>query len=182
MVALMQKAKNAGISLYPEEIDELRELASLRDGGSPSRYVRRHLKADLNHDPVPTSYDPDILAKMATTYAGYLAPKLAAALAEEDQPKVLHQLLTQVQECYACGATSADVVTVPRWALDKNHPWYQPAPEPAAEDLPMAAEDQAPYNKCSPADQFSVAAAALGKAKGKKSPPAPKSASPAASK
>lgn len=145
MVALVEKAKNAGISLYPGEIERLRSRAKLRDGGSPTRYFRRLFEADEKGEPISASYDPDILSKLARIYAGYFAPKLARALGqfEVDQPSLLHKLLSELQECFACAAQPHELVVVPRWELNPNHKWYMP--KPAERIMPMAAEDSAHY-------------------------------------
>lgn len=136
MVAIVEKAKNAGISLYPGEIDALKRRAKLRDGGSPTRYFRRLFEADMEGEPAPTAYDPEILTKLATTYAGYLAPRLDHALkgTEADQPETLHRILVALGEHLARGCDPADLVIVPRSE-------WTPAPPVAL----MAAEDPAEY-------------------------------------
>lgn len=132
-----------GISL-PESLHaRALERANTVCGGKFARYVQQLIRADLAAEPVPTSHDAEIIQKLAITYAGYLAPRLAAHLQadEVDQPKLVHDLLAQLQESYACGATAEDTVVVPRWELRPGHKWHRPAiPES------IAAEDQAPYN------------------------------------
>jgi hypothetical protein len=103
----MEKAKNAGISLYPSEVETLRDQAKIRDGGSPTRYVRRLMEADAAGIMTPTAYDDQILDKLAVTYFGYHAPQFAEQLdrTQADQPATLHALLSGLSEAIACGAT-----------------------------------------------------------------------------
>lgn len=143
MVALVEKAKNAGISLYPGEIERLKTRASIRDGGSPTRYFRRLFEADEKGEPIASNYEQDIIAKLATIYAGYFAPQMSASLAERkiDQPRLLHKLLQELQESFACGAsTPEEIVVVPRSELRQDHPWFRQAP------FMHAAEDKSPYS------------------------------------
>jgi hypothetical protein len=143
MVALVEKAKNAGISLYPGEIDRLKQRSAIRDGGSPTRYFRRLFEAESKGEPISAGYEPDVIAKLATIYTGYFAPKLAKVLAAHhvDQPKLLHKMLSEMQEALACGAKEEDIVVVPRWELKQTHKWYRPE---SIEEMRMVAEDQAP--------------------------------------
>lgn len=132
MVAIVEKAKNAGISLYPREIEAIAARSKIRDGGSPTRYFRRLWEADEKGQPVPTSYDPDILRKMAETYAGFLAPQLGAQLAERgaDQPRLLHDLLIQLSDYFAAGGQIADLMIGSRaqFAAATYPERQQPAP------------------------------------------------------
>lgn len=129
----MEKAKNAGISLYPEEIKTLRDRSKLKDHGSPTRYFRRLFEADIANQPVPTAYDDRILEKLATTYAGYFAPRLQHSLAsaQADQPKLVHDLLEALAEHLARGCDPRDIVICPR-AEWKPEPYLAQVAEPAA--------------------------------------------------
>ena len=128
--AAMEKAKNAGISLYPSELETLRNQAKIRDGGSPTRYVRRLMEADAAGIMTPTAYDDQILDKLAVTYFGYHAPQFAEQLdrTQADQQATLHALLSGLSEAIACGATPDAVAIVPRWELPLAHKLYQVRP------------------------------------------------------
>lgn len=131
MVAIVEKAKNAGISLYPGEIQRLKARSRIRDGGSPTRYVRRLMEADEQGKVAPTAYDEAILEKLAVTYFGYHAPKFTCQLRalRADQPELLHRLLQQLSETMACGAEPDQIAVVPTWSLPADHPQYQPLPD-----------------------------------------------------
>lgn len=137
-----------GISL-PESLHaRALQRANSVSGGKFARYVQQLINADLAAEPVPTSHDAKIIQKLATTYAGYLAPRLAAHLQADDvdQPKLIHDLLAHLQECYACGAHAEDMAVVPRWELRRGHKWYSEHPE----DELAAAEDPADYKTSPP--------------------------------
>jgi hypothetical protein len=103
MVALMktEKARNAGISLYPSEIAKLRSLAGEQDNGNVAQFIRRILADDLTAPAAEIT--PDILLRLAAHYIPTEARKLPAALKTVDQPALLSRLLREFAECVADG-------------------------------------------------------------------------------
>lgn len=100
-----------GISLPPS----LREgaMARAKDvaGGKFARYVQHLIRADIANEPAPTSFDPEILVKLAQSYAGFLAPTFKKQLVERaaDQPRLLHDLLLQISDYFAAGGSIEDI-------------------------------------------------------------------------
>lgn len=160
MVAHMntEKARNAGVSLYPSEIAKLRSLAALQDNGNVAQFIRRVLADDLS---APTAeIAPDIISRLAEHYTPTEARRLPAALKATDQPALLSRLLRELVECVVDGVDPANLHVaanfeisvhpvpfdslrypprVPRAKLVASNPYAAPAPR----DI-QANEDPAP--------------------------------------
>lgn len=134
MVAVVLKKKTKLIGFQTDEDMHRRVVRAAREKGfdTYADWMRGVVSDQLEgHDAKPNGYQGDILAHLGTIYAGHIAPKLAANVAQLDQPALLHDLLVHLQECFASGAKRSDIVLVPRWALAPAHPWHKPAPEAA---------------------------------------------------
>lgn len=111
----MTKARKTGVSLPGDLREAAKERAELRHRGNLSAYIQALIAADLAARPAPTSYAATIVADLARTYCGYLAPRLEAALAatKADQPALLHALLRGVDECLAAGIAPGNLTVAP---------------------------------------------------------------------
>ena len=129
-----------GISLPPSLHRRALERARLTADGKFSRYLQHLVAADLDHEPTPSSVEPDILARLARVYGGYFAPAFARQLAEHqvDQPKLLHHLLASLSDCLAAGhdpaqlrLTAPPTPVAPLLAAEAPGPYGRPkAPPP----------------------------------------------------
>jgi hypothetical protein len=97
----LEKARNAGISLYPSEIEKLRALAGVSDQGNVSNFLRRILADDLAAPAAEVS--PHIVTRLAHHYTPTEARGLASRLAATDQPALLARLLREIAECLEAG-------------------------------------------------------------------------------
>lgn len=143
----IEKAQNAGVSLFPSEIVRFKLQASARDGGSLTKYFRRLAQED-GAAKTQASDGARILDSLAVQFAGYLAPTLAKQLAERaaDQSRLLHAILLQLSDYFARGGRVQDLALV-----DRAHASFAPLPPhlrsleyptPKSSDL-IAAEDPA---------------------------------------
>jgi hypothetical protein len=96
---MKEKARAVGVSFPPELHARVVQRAERSYGGNVSAYVQRLTTADLDNKIANLDHDPDVLGNLAKTYAGYMAPQLAAnvartcALYKTTQPAILHRLL-----------------------------------------------------------------------------------------
>lgn len=124
MVAYMktEKARNAGISLYPSEIEKLRSLAGINDAGNVAQFIRRILADDLTAPSAEVA--PDIISRLAEHYTPTEARRLPAALKTTDQPALLSRLLREIVECVADGVELADLHVAARHEIStgENRP------------------------------------------------------------
>ena len=135
----LMKAEKRGVSLPSDLVESAQQRANQTHRGNFSAYVADLIAADLAGQPASTAYASNIVAELARTYAGYLAPRLAAQLerAGADQPELLHALLRGVSESLAAGHEARSLTAAPSSSA-------YPLPEPR--DL-MAAEAPPPVTK-----------------------------------
>lgn len=107
MVAYMltEKARNAGISLYPSEITKLRQLATVHDNGNVAQFLRRLIGEGLSSPSAEVS--TDIISRLAAHYTPAEARRLPPALKATDQPSLLSRILRELIECVADGIEPA---------------------------------------------------------------------------
>lgn len=95
-----EKARNAGISLYPREIAQLRALAEKMTGGNISDLVRQGLAAlgcDLDQPDI--SKPSGILSRLAYSYIPATPHLVSTAAPAPDQAAHLARWLSEAHEC-----------------------------------------------------------------------------------
>lgn len=135
----LMKAEKRGVSLPSDLVESAQQRANQTHRGNFSAYVADLIAADLAGKPASTAYAANIVAELARTYAGYLAPRLAAQLerAAADQPELLHALLRGVSESLAAGHDARTLTAAPGSSA---------YPQPDPHEL-IAAEAPAPTTK-----------------------------------
>lgn len=148
-----EKAKNAGISLYPWEIDKLRAFAAEHAGGNVSALIRSALAAvGLDLEAAATAQRPaGPIVALAQRHAPAQADTLAEHLNNTQQAATLARWLHEAAEVLSLGvpveavhlAGEHEIAAAPvalharryvprlpraRWVGDSSSPYLEPAP------------------------------------------------------
>jgi len=130
-VPILKKSKLLGFQC--DEIMHRRVIALARSQGFDTyadwmRTVITHALEAESLRPTATA-EPAILAKLATTYAGHIAPRLAAALGTADQPQFLHDVIVDLDEWMKAGYRPEALALAPRSRI--HHPETRGGRRPA---------------------------------------------------
>lgn len=148
MVAVVAKSKKTKLLGFNADDDlkaEITRRSFARHEGNVAAYLRSLAQHDIEAaEAQPSKYDPAIIEKLATLYAGYFAPTFARQLAEHsvDQPRFLHAILTQLSECFACGAAPHEIAIIPIWEARPAVTPLLPAPRTVAPADGLAVAEQ----------------------------------------
>lgn len=133
-----EKARKVSVSLYPSQLDAIAPRLATHHAGQLSAYLQHLIERDLDATPPDHHVSPDILERLAATFAGYLAPRLRVQLSAHslDQPGTLHAVLAHLLETLEAATPSASRPTALHCAfttLDLAYPETSPAALAAAE-------------------------------------------------
>lgn len=107
----MEKAEKTGLSLSPAQRRAAQDRADRTHRGNFSAYVQDLIAADLSNKPINTALSANIIVELATVYGGYFSDRLREQLtaSQVDQKLLLHNLLRDVCEVFACAQDNRKV-------------------------------------------------------------------------